>query len=72
MSTHLIMKIVIDTDFGPCLLIDPVHVFVKRRSMSVVVIITVGDEQISVDHLVQKRLNKVATGSEFQQRDTQS
>ena len=48
-----VVEIVINRDVGPCRLVYPIHVLVKGRSVAVVVIVAVGDEQIRVDHLVQ-------------------
>ena len=44
---------------------------VKSRSVAVVVVVSVRDEQVGVDHLVEESLNKVLPGTELQQGHAQ-
>jgi len=47
------------------------HVRVESRSVAIVVVVTISDEEIGVDHFVKKRFNKVFSRSEFQKGNTQ-
>jgi hypothetical protein len=44
---------------------------VESRSVAIVVVVTISDEEIGVDHFVKKRFNKVFSRSEFQKGNTQ-
>ena len=47
------MKVVINADLCSRFFVDSVHVFVKGRSVAIVIIVSVSDEQVGVDHFVQ-------------------
>ena len=52
-----------------CGLVYPVHMFVELRSVTVVVVVVVGDEQEGVDHLVEEGLHQVLPRAQLQQWD---
>ena len=66
------MKRVVDRNICARFSINPVHVFVKFRPVSVSVRIVVGDEEIGVDHFVQQGFHQVFTRSQSQERNAES
>ena len=63
----LIVKVVVDGDVGASLLVDSEHVLVEGGPVAIVVVIAIGDKEVSVDHLVQECLDKVLSRPQFQQ-----
>ena len=61
------MEVVVDGDLCASLFVDPVHVAVECGSVTVVVVVSVRDEEVGVDHLVQQRLHKVGPRTQLQQ-----
>ena len=62
----LVMKVVVDGDVGAGLLVDSKHVFVEGGPVAIVVVVAIGDEEVSMNHLVQERLNKVLPRPQFE------
>ena len=57
------MKSVVDSDLTPGLLIDSIHMFMKLISVTITITIIVSNEQQSVDHLVEKGVDKITARS---------
>ena len=47
------------------------HVVVKGGSVAVVIVVSVCDEQVGVDHLVEQSLHKVLPGTQLEQGHAQ-
>lgn len=64
------MEVMVDTNIGSSLLVDPKHVLMKCWTVSVMIIIPIGNEQKSVNHLVKQGLHKIFPRPKFEQRNT--
>ena len=48
-------------------LVDPVHMFMKLWSMSIMIIIVVCDKKVGVDHLMEQGLDQILPRPQLQQ-----
>jgi hypothetical protein len=56
---HLVVETVVHGDIRPSLFVNSVHVLVEDGTVALAVVLTVGNEEIGVNHFVEERLHEI-------------